>query len=133
MLTKSEIAREVEEVTGIKPNLTKSVLDALAEIAMGEIQAGEDFSLPGIARVSFRYSKALKKGERHRKGETYVGFGGVETTAEADSPPRKAKVKLTATPAASLKRSVLPDSKPETQAAFLKSKAGRNVAQKKGR
>jgi len=104
LLTKNVIAREVEEITGVKPNLVKHVLDALAEIAEDELANGEGFSVPGVAVIKWAYTSPLKKGEKYKKGETYTGFGGVEVTAEADSKPRKQSVKLKAAPAPALKR-----------------------------
>lgn len=89
--SKHELALEVEHATGIKPNLVKHVLDALAEIAAEDIAAGEDFVLPGIVRIKHTYVSPLKKGEKYKKGETYVGFGGVENVAEEDSKPRLEK------------------------------------------
>jgi hypothetical protein len=62
----------------------------------------EDFVLPDVVKVGWGYISPRKKGEMYKKGETYVGFGGVEQVAEADSKPRKAKVKLEAKPAAPL-------------------------------
>ena len=131
LLTKNEIAREVEDITGIKPGLTKSVIDALATLAAEEVQAGNDFSLPGLVRISYRYTAPRKKGASYKKGETYVGFGGIEQTAEADSKARTAKVKLVATPATPLKAH-MPKAKDATgTSAFLKSKAGKRVVARK--
>jgi nucleoid DNA-binding protein len=124
MLRRTEIAAQIEELTGIKPNLTKSVLDALAEIAADEIAAGEDFTVPGIARLSWRYKAARKKGEGYKKGETYMTPGG-EKVAEADSPARKASVRLAAAPTGEVGR-VRP--KRAEMGRFLTTKAGKNIA-----
>jgi nucleoid DNA-binding protein len=129
MITKTELAREIEAETGIKFNLVKHVLDSMAEIAQAELAAGEDFTVPGIARISWAYTKPLTKGEKYTKGETYVGFGGVEQTAEADSKPRKAAVKLKAQPTANIKR--LAPSK-DTMGRFLTTKVGKAIAARKG-
>jgi nucleoid DNA-binding protein len=104
VLTKSEIAQEVEEITGIKPNLVKNVIDAIAEIADDQLDAGYGFTLPGVATIKWAYTAARKKGEMYKKGETYTGFGGVEQVAEADSKARKQSIKLRAAPAPALKR-----------------------------
>jgi nucleoid DNA-binding protein len=130
LLTKTELALAVEEVTGVKKGLVKTVIDALAQIAEEEIADGYDFSMPGVARLSWKYTTPRAKGEMYKKGETYTGFGGVETTAEADSKARKASVRLVATPAPAVKK-VAPKRDPNQQTAFLKSKAGKNIKSRK--
>lgn len=96
MLSKSQIAEAVQGKLG--DDFTKrdvaQVLGALAEVAAEEIALGEDFQVPGVARVQFRYTKP------RRKGEKYIGFGGEEMTADTNRP---AKVRMVATPAGSLK------------------------------
>jgi len=93
-LTKHELALEVQEMTGIKPNLVKSVMDAIAEVAADEIALGEDFTVPGICRITWRYRPPQVKGARWKKGEEVVGFGGIANIKETDSPPVKAQVTL---------------------------------------
>lgn len=139
MLTKNQIVQEITEYTsedrddmGIRPNLVKAVLDALAMIAEEELADGEDFTVPGIARISYRYQTPLKKGERHKKGDTVVGFGGQERVAEEDSPARKAKVKLVAAPAGALKKLVPKGNDSDGQRTFLSSKAGKAIRARKG-
>jgi hypothetical protein len=129
MLSKTELARDIEALTGIKFNLVKHVFDAMAEIAADEISRGEDFTIPGVARISWSYTKPLAKGEKYTKGTTYVGFGGVETVAEADSKARKASTRLKAAPAAPIKR--LAPSK-DTMGRFLTTKTGKAIAARKG-
>jgi hypothetical protein len=130
MLSKSQIVdRLVEMELGQKRHLS-NVLAGLAEIAADEVALGEDFTVPGIASLRFAYTSPRAKGAAYKKGETYVGFGGVEQVAEADSKPRKASVKLRATPAAPIKR--LAPSK-DGQAAFLKTRAGKNIVSRKAR
>jgi nucleoid DNA-binding protein len=131
VLTKNDIAREVEADTGLKPNLVKRVIDSIADIAADEISQGNDFTLPGLVRISYRYTAPRKKGESYRKGETYVGFGGVEQTAEADSKARAAKIKLVATPATPVKKHMPKSSDQAAQSAFLKSKVGKAIAKRK--
>ena len=104
MLSKNEIARQIESKTGIKPNLVKNVLDALAEVATEEVGAGQDFTVPGVARISYRYTSPRRKGELYRKGDTYTGFGGVEQTAEADSKARAEAIKIKADAASAIKK-----------------------------
>lgn len=131
-LSKTEIARELagRGLGGV--NLIKNVLDGLAELAADEIADGEDFTVPGIVALKFSYTPAVKKGEKYKKGETYIGFGGVENTADADSAARKARIKLAARPTGAVAK-LKPGSKPEAQAAFLKSAAGKAVVRRKGR
>jgi hypothetical protein len=131
MLTKMEIARELEAEGLGRARQIANILDGLANLAASEIGQGEDFTVPGIVKVAYTYTPAVKKGERFLKGDTYVGFGGEEKVAEADSPARKAKIKLAARPAGHVAR-LKPGSKPEAQSAFLKSKAGRAVVRRKG-
>jgi nucleoid DNA-binding protein len=102
MLTQGDIAREIEHRTGIKPNLSKNVLNTLIEIAAEEIAAGEGFAVPGLVKFDFRYSPAYRKGERYVKGDTVSGPQG-ERVAEEDSPARKERMKLVATPMAKAK------------------------------
>jgi nucleoid DNA-binding protein len=105
LLSKTELVERIQEgLEGYSKNEVRLVLDQLAEVAEGEIQRGEDFTVPGVARIKFNYTAPLKKGEKYRKGETYIGFGGIENVAEADSKARKQSVKLRAQPAASLKK-----------------------------
>ena len=130
-LTKNEIAREIEAITGVKPTLAKNVLDALAQLAEEEIAAGEDFTIPGVVKLSFRYTAPQKKGERWKKGEEVVGFGGIASVKDADSPPRKAKIVLKAAPVGAVAKAK-PGTKPEAQSAFIKSKAGKAVIARKG-
>ena len=72
-----------------------NVLTALGEIAADEIKQGEDFSIPGVARVSFGYTSPRKK------GEVYVGFGGEEVKADKARPE---KIRMRATAAGPLKK-----------------------------
>lgn len=129
VLTKNEIAAEIEVETGIKPNLVKRVLDVLAAIAEDEIAQGNGFSVPGIVKIDWAFTSPLSKGEKYKKGETYVGFGGVEQTAEEDSKARKASVKLRAAPAPAIKR-LAP--KKDTMGRFLTTKAGKSIVSRKG-
>jgi len=95
-LTKHELALEVQEITGIKPNLVKNVFDAMAQVAAEEIEAGEDFTVPGIVRITWRYRPPQTKGARWKKGDTVTGFAGIESVKDADSPPVKPAVTLKA-------------------------------------
>lgn len=130
-LSKNQIAAELEERGLGRRTQMNNVLTAIAEIAHDEIDAGEDFVLPDVVKVGWGYITPRKKGDMYRKGETYVGFGGVEQVAEADSKPRKAKVKLEAKPAAPLKRMAPSRTNEAAQSAFLKTKVGKYIARRK--
>lgn len=130
MLTKNQIAADIEEQTGIKPGLVKSVLDALADCAAEEIFNGEDFTIPGIVRLRYNYRGAQRKGERYKKGDTVTGVGGVERVADADSPPRTERCTLKAYPTGEINK-LKPGTKPEAQKAFFQTKAGKAVRARK--
>lgn len=132
-LSKNQIAAELENRGLGRRRQIANVLDGLAEVAQEQLAAGEDFTVPGVAKLTFSYFPALKKGERFKAGDTVVGFGGVEATKENDSPARKASVKLRATAAAPIKRLIPSTRDAAGQAAFLKSKAGKNVVSRKSR
>ena len=104
MLSKNELADRIAAKGSGGRQQVKNMLDDLAEVVSEEISAGENVSVPGVAALKFRYTAPLKKGERHRKGDTYKGFGGVEQVAEEDSKARKESVKLKADLAPALKR-----------------------------
>jgi nucleoid DNA-binding protein len=130
-LTKSQLIDElVEEGVGDRKHVN-NMLNALSDIAADELEAGEDFTVPGVCKLFYTYRKPQKKGERWKKGETVTGFGGIEAVKEEDSPPVKAAIKLKANPTGAVAR-IRPGSKPEAQAAFLKSKAGKAVIKRKG-
>ena len=132
MLTKNQIAADIADDTGVGQNLVKHVLDSLAELAAEEIKAGEDFTIPGVVRLSFSYRAPLRKGAKYKKGETYTGFGGVEQTAEEDSKPVTEMIKLKAFPVGAVNQAK-PGSKPEAQKVFLKSAAGKAVRTRKAK
>ena len=132
MLTKSELCAELSEMGLGGKTQIRNILDGLAEIAEDEIANGEDFTVPGICRLAWTYRKPQAKGARWKKGEEVVGFGGVATVKDSDSPAVKAQARLKAYPTGATARGK-PSTKPEAQAAFLKSKAGKNVASRKGK
>lgn len=129
MLSKNELARELENRGVGRATQIKNILDAMADVAAEQVGAGEGFTVPGIVRIDWRYTKPLARGEKYVKGETYVGFGGAEVTAEADSKPRKASVKLAATVAAPIKRTA-PNK--DGMSRFMQSRVGRAIAARKG-
>jgi nucleoid DNA-binding protein len=131
MLNKSQLIEAlVEEGAGDRRHVNH-VLNSLAEVAASEIEKGEDFVIPGVAKLTFTYRKPQKKGQRWKKGDTVTGFGGIEAVKDEDSPAVKAAIKLKAVPTGKVAR-LKPGSKPEAQSDFLKSKAGRNVARRRG-
>jgi nucleoid DNA-binding protein len=92
-LTKSELIKEIsEEVEGITSTDIKAVIDALALIAEDELVNGEDFTVPGVCKIYWTYKAPTKKGQRWKKGETVVGFGGISAVKDADSPATKSKI-----------------------------------------
>lgn len=107
-----------------------NMLNALTDLAHEEIALGEDFTVPGIAKISYTYRKPQKKGERWSKGDEVTGFGGIISVKDADSPPVKAQIKLKASPTGAVAR-LKPGSRPEAQSEFLKSKTGKAVVRRK--
>lgn len=132
MLTKNQIAAAISAETGLGINSVKHVLEDLADLAAQEIEDGEDFTVPGICKLMYTYRAPQKKGSKYKKGDTYVGFGGVEQTAEADSKPVSEQIKLKAAPTGAVAR-IKPGNKPEAQAAFLKTPAGKAVRKRKAK
>lgn len=109
----------------------RNMLRALADVAGSAIAAGEDFTVPGIVKLQFNYTAPQAKGARWKKGEEVAGFGGIVSLKEEDSPAKKAKVVLKAFPIGTV-RAGKPGSKPEAQAAFMKSRAGKSILKRKG-
>lgn len=133
MLTKHQIAAELADMgLGHKKQIA-NILDGLAELAEDEIANGEDFTVPGICRISFNYRAPKAKGERWSKGDTVVGFGGIEQEKDADSPAVKALVKLRPTVAAKLKTSLPKSTDATGQRRYLSTKVGKYVAERKGK
>jgi nucleoid DNA-binding protein len=132
MLSKTELVEElVYRGAGEKRHIT-NMLKHLADIAQEEISKGEDFTVPGIAKITWRFTKPRPKGDRWKKGDTVTGFGGVESVKDADSPEIKASVKLRGEPMAILKRSAPKSSDKAAQRKFLSSRAGKAIAARKG-
>lgn len=104
MLTKNELADRIAATGAGHRNQVKRILDGLAEVVEEELNKGESITVPGVVKLNWRYTSPRKKGEMYRKGETYIGFGGAETVAEADSKARKQSVTLKASLATALNR-----------------------------
>jgi nucleoid DNA-binding protein len=130
-MTKGEIAAELADRGHGGKVQIRRMLDGLAELAEEKLSEGSDFLVPGIVKISYKYRKPQKKGERWKKGETVIGFGGVESVKEEDSPPVKAQIKLMPSLTGIVYR-LKPSTKSEAQAAFIKSKAGKNIIKRKG-
>jgi len=124
----TELAREVEARTGTKAGLVKRVLQEAGYIVADTLEEGEDVTINGLVKFSWRYRKGFKKGERYKKGTTYTGFGGVEVTADADSPARTAQIKLAVSPLGDINK-IKP--RKSNMQDFLKSKAGKAIAKRK--
>ena len=131
-LTKSELVAELVNAGAGDRNHVKNMLDALAILAEEEIAEGNDFIIPGVVKLEFAYRAPMKKGAKYKKGETYVGFGGIEQEAEEDSKPVTEQIKLRARPIGGVAKH-RPGSKPEDQAAFLKTAAGKSIRQRKAK
>lgn len=132
-MTKSQIAAELEEMELGRKGQISRILDGLAVIAQDELAAGEDFSVPGICRISWTYRAPKAKGERWKKGEEVVGFGGIKATKEEDSPVVKALVKIRATPAPKIKAVVPKSTDATAQRKFISTKVGKNIVGRKGK
>lgn len=132
MLTKGQLAEAIAATGAGSKRQVLHMLDSLAEVAWDEVNAGEDFTVPGVARISYTYRAPVKKGDKYKKGETYVGFGGVETVAEADSKPVTEMVKLRAAPTGSVAK-LKPKTAPEAQREFMKGKVGKAVRKRKAK
>lgn len=113
-MTKNELINEMSDELGYGKGDIRSMLELLAEIAVDEIAEGNDFVVPGVVRMTYRYTKPRKKGDK------YTGFGGEELVAEANRP---ARVKLSVLAVKDIKQVAATD---------VKSKAGKAVAAAKG-
>jgi nucleoid DNA-binding protein len=132
MLTKNEIAAQIEEMTGVKPVLTKRILDALATVASEHVASGEDLTVPGIVSFKYDYRAPQKKGSRWKKGDTRINnITKEESIAEADSPPVTPRIRLKANPVG-LMGKVKPSTKPDSQREFMKTKPAKAVVRRKG-
>lgn len=131
MLTKSQIAQELsDQGLGGKVQISR-ILDGLSAVAAEQLAQGEDFTVPGVARLTYTYRGKQAKGSRWKKGEERTGFGGIVQVADSDSPPVTEQVKLKATPAGVCAK-LKPGTKPEAQTEFLKSSTGKAVRRRKG-
>lgn len=135
-LTASALAEEIraaleKDGTTIPLRTIKEILSGLAQVAEEQVKAGEDVTIPGIAKLVYTYRPANKKGDRWKAGDTVAGPLG-ESVKDTDSPARKARIVLVAKTAGAISK-VKPGSKPEVQAAFLKSKAGKHVISRKSK
>lgn len=95
-LTITALCREVEERTGVKPNLAKHVIKALAEIAADEIGSGHEIKIPGFASVRPAYKP--KQGKRMVRNP--------QTGEQRMGDPIPAKITVRARPDAALRRAV---------------------------
>jgi nucleoid DNA-binding protein len=103
-LTKNELAQAISDLGAGGRTQVKNMLDALAEVVQEEVFNGENVAIPGVVNIRFRYVSPRKKGELYKKGDTYVGFGGVEQVAETDSKARKQSVVFAAKPVTALNK-----------------------------
>jgi nucleoid DNA-binding protein len=129
-MTKSEIISALIEDGVVKDHRQgKDVLDAIVDLALDELEAGEDFNLPGLCKIIWVYRPAQKKGARFKKGDEVTGFGGQKRDAEEDSPAVDAQVRLKTYPLGDVAR-IRPKTKVEDQEEFLKSKTGKAIVKR---
>jgi hypothetical protein len=129
-LNKTDVCREIASSTGMGQQAVKHVLDDLAALAGEELEDGEDFVVPGICKIGYRYTAPVKRGERFTKGDKVTNpFTGEERVATADSSAKKARVTMKLGPLG-IVRALKPKTSPEAQAAFLKSTAGKAVVKR---
>lgn len=69
-ITFNEIAKRIEDKTGVKPNLAKNVVKALQEVVADEISAGRPVTLTGFVKFSHGFKPALRKGREVRDPST---------------------------------------------------------------
>lgn len=131
-LTKLQIAQHLHEQGYGGKQQIANILNGLTDLAMDAIEAGEDFTVPGICKIAYTYRPKTEKGERWKEGEEVVGFGGIASVKDSDSPATKAKVGLKASIVAPVSKLKISPKAP-AQSAFLKSKVGKAVAARKGR
>jgi nucleoid DNA-binding protein len=133
MLTKHQIAGVLaDQGYGGKTQIA-NILDGLSDLCLDEIEAGEDFSVPGIVKIAYKYRKPQAKGERWAAGDEVAGFGGVVSVKETASPEVKARIALGATPNAKVKALVPKPNDKAAQRAFLSKKVGKAIATRKGK
>jgi len=89
-ITMNEIAKEIEAKTGIKPNLSKNVINAMVEVAQEQIAQGRPFQIPKFIKLSHGYRPLLPKGRLVRNPQTG------ETEKASESRPASITVKATA-------------------------------------
>lgn len=127
-LSKSQISAELA-ARGIGGRIQiNNILDGLAELAAEEIEAGNDFQVPGIVKIAWSYRAPQTKGARWKKGDEVTGFGGIANVKTEDSPPVKPAVKLRAALRGRVGKSRVSATE---MSAFLKSKAGKAVVARK--
>jgi nucleoid DNA-binding protein len=130
MLNKSELINELVERGAGDRQHVRNMLEKLADVVYEQLEAGEDVVIPSIVKLSYDYKPAVKKGEKYKKGETYVGFGGVETVAEADSKPRSRSVRLVAKVTGDVAK-LKPGQKAEAQREFFAGRTGKALLKRK--
>jgi hypothetical protein len=100
MLTKNQLAQEIQDVLSedgvtIPLRNIKEALDGLSVVAHEQIEAGEDFTVPGVCKIAYAYTVPRKKGEK------YIGFGGEEVVADKARPE---KIRIRASAVGSIKK-----------------------------
>lgn len=71
-MTKNELIARIAADTNASKTAVALVLDGLADVAAGQLQAaGSEFSIPGIGKLSTT-SKAARTGRNPRTGEPVI-------------------------------------------------------------
>ena len=140
MLSKKQLAEEI--VRRVYPaaddrthrdhvRRVQKEIDTMAVIGGEQIAAGDDFTVPGLVRISWAFRKPAAKGERWKAGNEVAGPGGV-SVKDADSPVVKAAVRLKANPMPAIKKLAPKTSDAAAQARFLSTRAGKAIKARKG-
>lgn len=92
-LTSRELAERITEECGVDVQIVKKVLRALGDVTAQEVSAGYPVTVPGVAKVTFKYAPAKPRREvtNPRTGETRM------------APPKPASLRAKALPAPTLK------------------------------
>ncbi|MCS1410092.1 MAG: Integration host factor subunit alpha [Verrucomicrobia subdivision 3 bacterium] len=119
-LTKSQIAAEVAEKTGITKKAADNVFEIFAELAYEQIKANSSFTIPGIGKL-VRIDRPKRTGRNPQTGESIkiaakkvVKFRVSKACKDAIEPPKKST-------SSKSKKSASPKSKKSTSSKSKKS------------
>ena len=66
-MNKAELIADLAKTTGLPQTATRDILDALAHRAASELRKGEDFTVPGICKLTVA-TRAARMGRNPRTG-----------------------------------------------------------------